>query len=117
MVVTATVAAMVTAVPILRVSDVDRSLPWWSRLGFAEEFRHQFEPGFPRFVGLVREGCRVYLSEHTGDAPGPALIYLWVADVDAVAAEFDVPVEDQPWARDVEVTDPDGNRVRVAQQR
>lgn len=105
---------MTTAVPILRVRDVDRSLPWWSRLGFVEEFRHVFEPGMPRFLGLQRDGCRVYLSEHEGDAPGPALVYLWVPDVDAVAAEFDVPVESMPWARDCEVVDPDGNRVRVA---
>ena len=107
-------ALMTQAVPILRVADVDLSLRWWSRLGFAEEFRHQFEPGFPRFVGLLREECRVYLSEHTGDAAGPGLIYLWVSDVDVVAAEFGVAVEEMPWARDCEITDPDGNRVRVA---
>lgn len=107
-------APTVLAVPILRVADVDASLPWWARLGFVEEFRHIFEPGLPRFVGLVREGCRVYLSEHTGDAAGPSLLYLWVPDVDAVAAEFGVQVETMAWARDCEVVDPDGNRVRVA---
>ena len=46
----------VVAVPILRVADVDVSLPWWARLGFVEEFRHVFEPGFPRFVAVVRDG-------------------------------------------------------------
>lgn len=105
---------MAIAVPILRVADVDVSLPWWARLGFVEEFRHVFEPGFPRFVGVVRDGCRVYLSEHMGDAPGPSLVYLWVPDVDAIAADLGVEVEDNPWARDCEVVDPDGNRVRVA---
>lgn len=105
---------MTTAVPILAVSNVDASLAWWRRLGFTETFRHQFGPDFPRFVGLERDDCSIYLSEHRGDAPGPALIYLWVDDVDAVAAEFGVTVEDMPWARDTEITDPDGNRVRVA---
>jgi catechol 2,3-dioxygenase-like lactoylglutathione lyase family enzyme len=105
---------MTTAVPILRVSDVDRSLSWWARLGFSEEFRHQFEPGLPRFVGIRRDECRIYLSEHQGDAPGPGLVYLWVPDVDAAAAEFGVPIEEMPWARDCEVIDPDGNRVRAA---
>lgn len=108
---------MTEAVPILRVADVSRSLPWWSRLGFAEEFRHQFGEGLPHFVGLRRDDCRIYLSEHTGDAPGPALVYLWVADVDAVAGEFGVDVDEMPWARDCEVTDPDGNRIRVATRR
>lgn len=105
---------MVSAVPILRVADVDVAVAWWARLGFSEEFRHQFEGVEPRFVGIELDGCRVYLSEHVGDASGPGLVYLWVPDVDAVAAEFGVPVEDMPWARDCEVTDPDGNRVRVA---
>ncbi|GAB3265017.1 glyoxalase superfamily protein [Alteromonas gracilis] len=105
---------MITAVPILRVADVDRALGWWSRLGFAEEFRHQFEPGLPRFVGIARAECRIYLSEHAGDASGPGLVYLWVPDVDEVAREFGVAVESMPWARDCEIVDPDGNRVRVA---
>jgi catechol 2,3-dioxygenase-like lactoylglutathione lyase family enzyme len=104
-----------TAVPILRVRDVDRSLVWWARLGFGEEFRHQFEGTVPRFVGLRREQCLVYLSEHAGDAQAPGLVYLWVDDVDRIAADFGVPVEEMPWARDCEVTDPDGNRIRVAQ--
>lgn len=105
---------MTIAVPILAVTDVDLSLPWWERLGFTEEFRHQYEPGFPRFVGIARDECHIFLSEHTGDAPGPALVYLWVDDVDAVAREFGVTIDDMPWARDCEITDPDGNRVRAA---
>jgi hypothetical protein len=87
---------------------------WWHRLGFTEDFRHQFEPGFPWFVGMVREHASVFLSEHAGDAAGPGLVYLWVEDVDALAKEFGAAVEDNPWARDFEVSDPDGNRVRVA---
>lgn len=105
---------MVSAVPILRVADVDRALAWWTRLGFTEEFRHRFEGTTPRYVGIRRDGCRIHLSEHEGDAAGPGLVYLWVPDVDVVAREFGVPVDEMPWARDCEVTDPDGNRVRVA---
>ncbi|GAA1726410.1 glyoxalase superfamily protein [Aeromicrobium alkaliterrae] len=105
---------MTTAVPILRISDVEVSLAWWARLGFVEEFRHEFEPGLPLFIGVVRDDCRVYLSQHEGDAHGPSLVYLWVDDVDVVAAELGVQEEDMPWARDCEVTDPDGNRIRVA---
>lgn len=108
---------MTTAVPILPVADVDLSLTWWRRLGFTEAFRHQFEPDFPRFVGVERDGCFLYLSEHRGDADGPGLVYLWVDDVDAVAAEFGTAVDEMPWARDTEICDPDGNRVRVATRR
>jgi hypothetical protein len=33
--------------------------------------------------------------------------------VDSIAAEFGVPIDHQPWAREVSLTDPDGNRIRV----
>lgn len=42
-------------------------------------------------------------------------MYVWVDDVDAVAVEFGVAAVEQPWAREVELTDPDGNRLRVAE--
>ena len=93
---------------------MDRALLWWRRLGFTERFRHQFDTHLPRFAGIAHDECQIYLSEHRGDAAGPGLIYLWVADVDAVALEFGATVEEMPWARDFEISDPDGNRVRVA---
>jgi hypothetical protein len=33
--------------------------------------------------------------------------------VDAIAAEFGVEVDNQPWAREIQLTDPDGNRIRI----
>ena len=56
----------VNVVPILRVAQADRALRWWSRMGFVEEFRHQFGPGMPLFVGLVRDEARVYLLRAPG---------------------------------------------------
>jgi hypothetical protein len=38
---------------------------------------------------------------------------VYVDDVDAIAAEFGVTVEVQPWGREIELTDPDGNRLRL----
>jgi len=40
-------------------------------------------------------------------------VYLRVCDVDAVAAAFGVPVHDAPWAREIELRDTDGNRLRI----
>ena len=57
----------------------------------------------------------LHLSEHAGDATPGTLVYLYVDDVDAVAAEFGAAVTTQPWAREVALTDPDGNRLRVGQ--
>src|SRR5690606_26484004 len=102
------------AVPILRVADAGAAAAWYARLGFAEEWVHRFEPGFPAFVSVARGEVRLFLSEHTGDARPDTLVHLWVRDVDAVAAEFGAPVEEMPWGRQVDLRDPDGNRLRAA---
>jgi len=102
------------AIPILHVSDAARAVEWYRRLGYAEEWTHRFEPGMPAFVSLARDGAaRLFLSEHRGDASPDTLVYLRVEDVDAVAKEFDAEIVDQPWAREVHVQDPDGNRLRI----
>ncbi len=103
-------------IPIFRVTDAEKTAEWYQRLGFEVVGRHRFEPGFPLYMFLDRGGVKLHLSEHTGDATPGTLVYFWVTDVDAVAAEFGVEIRDQPWAREVELTDPDGNRLRVATQ-
>lgn len=102
-------------VPILRVVDASIAVAWYARLGFAQIFEHRFEPHLPAYVGIRREDAQIHLSEHVGDANPHGLVYILVDDVDALATEFDVAVDDQPWAREVSLTDPDGNRLRVAE--
>ncbi|RKT83180.1 hypothetical protein SAMN05421805_105342 [Saccharopolyspora antimicrobica] len=100
-------------IPILHVADAAAAVAWYRRLGFGKEWEHRFEPGLPAFVEIARGRVRLFLSEHSGDARPDTLIYLRVRDVDAIAAEFAVPVEEAPWAREVELRDPDGNRLRI----
>jgi hypothetical protein len=100
-------------IPILRVGNAAAAVAWYGRLGFAEEWVHRFEPGLPAFVSIARGGVRLFLSEHSGDARPDTLIYLRRNDVDAVAAEFGVVVTEAPWAREIELRDPDGNRLRI----
>lgn len=102
-------------VPILRVADAAVASAWYRRLGFTRVFEHRFEPDLPAYVGLRRDGAQLHLSEHTGDAHPFGLVFLWVDDIDDVAAEFGVEVEEQPWAREVQLVDVDGNRVRIAE--
>ena len=101
-------------VPILRVADAARAVAWYERLGFEKQWEHRFEPGFPAFVSVARGDMRLFLSEHEGDARPDTLLYMWVDDVDAVATEFGVTPEQQPWGREVELRDLDGNRLRIA---
>lgn len=101
-------------IPVLRVHEATRAVEWYKRLGFHKQWEHQYEPGFPWFVSVVRGTVRLFLSEHTGDARPDTLIHLHVRDLDAVATEFGVAVdEESPAGRQVSLTDPDGNRLRV----
>ena len=102
--------------PILRVSDGRRAAMWYARLGFVVEGEHRFSPKLPLYLFLRRGPNVIHLSEHAGDARPNTLVYLSVDDVDAVAREFGVRVEEQPWAREVELADPDGNRWRIGQR-
>jgi hypothetical protein len=56
---------------------------------------------------------RLFLSEHRGDVRPDTLVYLRVSDVEAIAAEFGVSVDQAPWAREIELRDPYDNRVRI----
>ncbi|GGT49289.1 hypothetical protein GCM10010256_01910 [Streptomyces coeruleorubidus] len=62
-------------------------------------------------VEVARGGVRLFLSEHTGDARPDTLVYLRIRDVEAIASEFGVQANDAPWAREIELRDPDGNRL------
>ena len=104
-------------VPIFYVKDGAVTAQWYARLGFDIEGEHRFEPFLPLYLFLRRGDVRLHLSEHKGDARPHALVYLYVQDVDDIAAEFDAEVIDQPWAREVRLTDPDGNRLRVGARR
>ena len=105
--------------PVLHVADATAAAEWYQRhLGFETEFEHRFEPAFPLYLGIVRDDAVIHLSEHAGDARPGTLVYLWVPDVDAAAtASGATSVEDNPWGRDFEVADPDGNRIRVCTPR
>jgi catechol 2,3-dioxygenase-like lactoylglutathione lyase family enzyme len=105
-------------IPVLYVEDAVRAVAWYERLGFEKQWQHQFEPGFPLFVSVARGRVRLYLSEHRGDARPNTLIHLNVRDIDAVSAEFGIPIDEDGLAgREVEIEDPDGNRLRIATPR
>lgn len=105
-------------IPVLRVTEAERAVAWYGRLGFIKEWEHQFEPGFPWFVSVAGANIRLYLSKHEGDAPRGSLIHLYVDDIDAVSVEFGVPVDEEGLAgRECDIEDPDGNRLRIATRR
>lgn len=102
-------------IPILRVADAARSVEWYGQLGFRKEWEHRFDAGFPAFVSISRGHARIYLSEHEGDATPDTLLYLRHGELDRVARVLDAEIEENPWGRDFEVRDPDGNRLRIGE--
>jgi catechol 2,3-dioxygenase-like lactoylglutathione lyase family enzyme len=100
-------------VPVLGVADAETASQWYARMGFETVGEHRFDPGLPAYRFLRRNDVHLHLSEHSGDVPDGSLVYFYVQDVDVIAAEFGVEPVDQPWAREIELTDPDGNRLRI----
>ena len=101
-------------VAFIRVADAEATAQWYARLGFREEWRTQAEPHLPVFLAITNGEGRIFLSEHMGDAHPDALLYIYVDDVDAVAAEFGVQAELAYYGmREIELVDPDGNRLRI----
>jgi catechol 2,3-dioxygenase-like lactoylglutathione lyase family enzyme len=107
-------------VPTLRITDYERSKAFYVEgLGFDVEWEHGFEPHFPVFMSVVRDGMRLFLSEHSGDCQVGGLVHFMVPDVDALFREFqdqgvgvtEAPNDDLGF-RNMTVTDPDGNQLR-----
>ena len=103
-------------VPILHVKDGLSAASWYARFGFEIEGEHRFAPGLPLYLFLKRGDVAIHLSEHKGDARPNTLLYFYVSDIEEIAKEFGAEIKEQPWAREVHLTDPDGNRFRVGQR-
>ena len=114
-----------TVIPQLRITQASVSLPFYVQgLGFAVDWQHQFEPGFPLFLQLTRAGQTLFLTEHAGDCQVGGAVYFIVSDVDDCFRAFDhrgvttiEAPQDTPWGtREMVVVDPDGNRLRFASE-
>lgn len=109
--------------PQLRSTNWSRTRAFYvDGLGFSVDWEHRFEPGFPVFAQVTRDGLSLFLTEHEGDCRPGGAAYIIVPDVDALYREItgrgvrpaEAP-EDAPWGtREMLVIDPDGNRLRFA---
>ncbi len=97
-------------IPILRIEDVDVALNWYELLGFSAR---RSVAGLPEFVEIARGDVCLFLAQDEEGALPDASIYLRVRDVGAVAAAFGMSPEDTPWGQEIELRDPDGNRIRI----
>jgi catechol 2,3-dioxygenase-like lactoylglutathione lyase family enzyme len=103
------------ASPILPVSDLAKSLDYYVHvLGFAVDWQDATGT-----ASVARDGCALMLCQ--GDQ-GHAGTWVWVgvADVDALHESLKArgaivrhPPSDYPWAREMQIADPDGNVLRL----
>jgi catechol 2,3-dioxygenase-like lactoylglutathione lyase family enzyme len=108
--------------PTLRITNYATSKKFYvDGLGFEIDWEHRFEPHFPVFMQVSRDGLAFFLTEHSGDCPVGGLIHLYVPDVDSWFVEFrarGVPVQEPPneslqGLRSMTVLDPDGNKLHI----
>ncbi|MES2414010.1 MAG: glyoxalase superfamily protein [Pseudomonadota bacterium] len=106
--------------PILRSFDEAKAKEFYiGFLGFTLDFEHRFEPALPLYMQVSRGDCVLHITEHHGDATPGSAMRIEVDDIDAFQQELLAKnygnarpaVQEQPWARDMDIKDPFGNRL------
>jgi catechol 2,3-dioxygenase-like lactoylglutathione lyase family enzyme len=107
--------------PILRSFDEAKAREFYlDFLGFKIDWEHRFEPGFPLYMQVSRDGCVLHLTEHHGDCCPGAAVRIQTDQLDALHAQLTAAnyqyakpgIENMPWdSRELTVHDPFGNRL------
>lgn len=108
------VSSLSPAAPILRVADLSASLDYYGRvLGFTVDWRDDIG-----LASLSRDRCTLMLCQGDQGHPG-TWAWIGVTDADALHEELLArgatvrqPPTDFPWARELQISDPDGNVLR-----
>jgi hypothetical protein len=101
-------------IPVLRVGNANDAVVWYRRLGFAVRLEHSRGPGFSRTDVVVKRGeLRLILSEGDEDVPPDGVVCLQVAEISAVAKEFNVEIRKDFLRQQIDLRDPYGNLIRV----
>lgn len=108
---------MLEVVPV-PVTDTDRALDFYKRVGFSVDIDQRVSPEL-RFVQLTPpgSGCSIHIGEGTSTmSPGTVKGLILVVDsAESAKAELNQrgidtsEVEPQPWGKHVYFSDPDGN--------
>lgn len=117
--------ALKNAVPILRLFDIAKAKAFYiDLLGFRVDWEHRFEPGYPLYMQVSRDGVRLHLSEHHGDGTPGSVVFLDIVGLDAFHAELrakgshaEIEPGPNPNMRVLSLWDPFGSRLRFAETR
>jgi catechol 2,3-dioxygenase-like lactoylglutathione lyase family enzyme len=113
------------AIPILRIFSVEKAKEFYlDFLGFTLDWEHRFSEDLPLYAQVSRSGLTLHLSEHHGDSTPGSAVFIPMGDIDALHQELSVKqyryarpgVETVDWGKELNITDPFGNRLRFCQQ-
>jgi uncharacterized glyoxalase superfamily protein PhnB len=115
---------MQRAVPMLHIDSYEAAKAFYvDWLGFGIDWEFRFEPTFPVYMQISRDGLVLHLSEHMGDNPGGVKCHVDVDDLDALVTEwkgrrpdFTQEVQITPWStKHLSLKDPFGNELGINQ--
>lgn len=113
------------AVPILRIFSVAKAKEFYlDFLGFTLDWEHRFSEDLPLYAQVSRSGLTLHLSEHHGDSSPGSAVFIPTDDIDALHRELSAKqyryarpgVEKVDWGKELNITDPFGNRLRFCEQ-
>ncbi|MDQ6930352.1 MAG: VOC family protein [Candidatus Eremiobacteraeota bacterium] len=114
------------AIPILRMFDVAKAREFYLEyLEFSIDFEHRFHDGAPLFMGISRDGLRIFLSEHHGDGTPGAHVIVEVSGLEDLHRSLlaknyrymNPGIATTEWGtREVCVIDPSGNQLILREQ-
>ncbi|MGE4373364.1 MAG: glyoxalase superfamily protein [Xanthobacter sp.] len=109
------------AIPILRIFDLEKAHQFYlGFLGFTVDWEHRYGDNFPLYLQVSREGLKLHLSEHAGDATPGSNMCVPMTGIRAFHREL--ADQDYRYMKpqlqhmgdrlELQVTDPFGNRIR-----
>lgn len=115
---------MSKVIPILRFYDEEKTKQFFvDFLEFQIDWEHRYEPDFPLYMQLSKDGAVLHLSEHHGDCTPGSAVRIEVEDAKsyqqellAKAFKYARPGYDSEWNQ-VSVTDPAGNKLHFYTKR
>ena len=114
------------AMPILRIFDVGKAQEFYlDYLGFRPVWEHRFSEDAPLYMEVSRDGLRLHLSEHVGDASPGANMVVYTTGLQTFHAELtkksytylNPGLTAEDWGQEMKVTDPFSNRIRFIERK
>ena len=112
-------------VPIFRIFSIDKAREFYlDFLGFKVDWEFRFEPDFPVYMQVSRDGLAFHLSEHHGDGTPGSIAYVCMSGVEELHRELNDKkyrhnrpgLNKQDWGTtEMTVTDPFNNRITFAE--